>query len=122
MSLLEQDVQQRARVLLSEAGVLVWRQPTGTILPRAGGAIECAPVGACDLTGVVEPEGWRLELECKALKTKDRASQDSWEARMRAAGAIYLRLRVARGEDLEAAAQRWVREVLAAIAARRAGA
>ena len=56
--------------------------------------MECAPVGAADLTGVVAPEGWRVELEVKGARTRETPEQVRWRERMTALGCVALTLRL----------------------------
>lgn len=98
-------------------GVRVWRQPAGEVPAQRGGVVKCAPVGAADLSGIVAPEGWRLEIECKGEKTytapERRKKQAAWRAFILESGGIHLQLR---GPSVEAA----FIEVLEAIGRRRA--
>lgn len=94
----EQEFQQRFRLAVTRAQlpVRLWRQPTGSILAKRGGAVECAPVGAADLTGGVTNgprKGVRIEIEMKGTETPTTDAQRAWEAFCRASGFIYLHLR-----------------------------
>jgi hypothetical protein len=52
-------------------------------------------VGACDLTGIVGPEGWRLEIEVKGSRyrknPKKDAAQDRWAERIHGFGGIHIK-------------------------------
>ena len=48
-----------------------------------------APIGAADLSGLVRPEGWRLEVEVKA-GTKLRPQQRKWQKFIENFGGIYV--------------------------------
>lgn len=101
---LEQDFQQRVRTALTAAKVPVrlWRQPTGKILPRQGGAIEAAPVGAADLTGVpTSGSGARLEVELKGPRTPVGDAQDTWRDNVSTWGCGYARIRYDRKRSME---------------------
>lgn len=78
--------------------VRLWRQNSGKALLRGPGgtrAIQGAPTGACDLTGIVAPEGWRLEIEVKGSRyrpnPKKDAAQDRWADRIREFGGIHVK-------------------------------
>ncbi len=95
-AMLEQEFQQHLRVEVTRSlggRVRLWRQPTGKIRPLRGGAVECAPVGAADLTGIVSGSGVRLEVECKGAKTPTTDEQVQWRESMRERGAVVLELR-----------------------------
>lgn len=118
----EQDFQQRLRLAITAARlpVRLWRQPAGRLeLAGSKGFVEAAPVGAADLTGIVAPEGWRIEIEVKGPRTPVTTEQVHWREVMREAGAIALLVRydgkLLEDENLRAA----VETIRAAIAARR---
>lgn len=77
-------------------GVTVWRQNSGTILfrdaktgkPRTFRA--GVPAGAGDISGIVDPFGWRIEIEVKAEGGVVSEDQARWRANMQRAGAVYL--------------------------------
>lgn len=96
MTISEQDFSNALRVAVTAAhlGVTLWRQPAGKVRTDRGTWIECAPVGAADLTGVVAPEGWRVELEVKGAKTRETPEQRHWKERMTALGCLALTLRL----------------------------
>lgn len=74
-------------------GVRVWRQNAGKILTRSGGrerVFEAAPPGAADISGIVGPEGWRLEIEMKMPRGKRSDAQEAWAAMCAKHGALYL--------------------------------
>lgn len=122
MTISEQDYSNALRVAITAAriGVTLWRQPAGKVRTDRGTWVECAPVGAADLTGVVAPEGWRLELEVKAAKTRETPEQVRWRERMTALGCIALTLRLDPARTLAENATAAAETVRAAIATRRA--
>lgn len=73
----------------------LWRQNVGTVLVRdESGNVQRAfragaPKGAADLSGIVIPEGWRLEIETKAKRGKRSAEQISWAAFIERSGGVY---------------------------------
>jgi hypothetical protein len=74
----------------------IWRQNVGAILvrDRAGRPVRSfhagPPKGAADITGVIAPEGWRLELELKADGEKQSEAQRCWHLMVEQHGGIYL--------------------------------
>lgn len=117
----EQDFQQRLRTAITAAKlpVRLWRQPAGRLELSRGGFVDAAPVGAADLTGVVVPEGWRIEIEVKGPRTPTTTEQVHWREFMAASGAIALQVRYDGQLLLEENLLRAVEEIRAAIAARR---
>jgi hypothetical protein len=102
----------------------IWPQNCGKIIiPQKDGSKRAfnagPPDGASDISGIVCPEGWRIELEIKGPLTVVSDDQLNWEQRMLDAGAVYARYRIdaKRGlnENLDAAE----RALDDAIAARR---
>jgi hypothetical protein len=94
----EQEFQQRFRLALTAAQlpVRLWRQPAGRIHTDRDTFVECAPVGAADLTGGVTGglrKGTRVEIEVKGARTATTDAQLAWESFCRASGFVYLRLR-----------------------------
>lgn len=121
MSLSEQDFSNALRVAITAArlGVTLWRQPAGKVRTDRGTWVECAPVGAADLTGVVAPEGWRVELEIKGARTRETPEQVRWRERMTALGCLALTLRLDAARTLAENASDAAETVRAAIASRR---
>lgn len=88
------------RVIGSRPDVRLWRQNAGSItFADASGrlaAFRGAPEGAADLTGIVKPDGWRLEIEVKGPahrpgKDKRRDEmQARWAAFVEEFGGIYI--------------------------------
>jgi hypothetical protein len=108
----------RKRIFL-QLRIELWPQPPGKLQLKRGGWIECAPVGAADLTGLVTPEGWRLEIECKGKNTPETEAQRAWRAWIIARGGIALQARWNEGETFQQALTRCVSEVEEAIRLRR---
>jgi hypothetical protein len=50
------------------------------------------PKGAADITGIIKPEGWRLEIECKIGSRKRSPQQDRWGEFVQSFGGIYILL------------------------------
>jgi hypothetical protein len=102
------------RLNRQNAGKVEVRQRGGA----SGGWIDLAPVGAADLSGLVAPEGWRLEVEVK-VQEPHKAEQISWQNFIRMFGGIYVLVRWVPGLLVEANVARGVQLVDDAIAARR---
>ena len=71
------STEQALRVALTRElpALRLWRQPSGRVPALRGGVVEGAPNGAADLSGIVRPEGWRVEVEVKGAKTPEQANQ-----------------------------------------------
>lgn len=117
----EQEFQQRLRLALRAAvpSVRLWRQPAGRIRTDRGTWVECAPVGAADLSGIISGPGWRLEVEVKGAKTRTEPEQTRWLEAMRAHGAVALLVRYDASVTLEENVARACGEIAEAIQARR---
>lgn len=108
-------------------GVRVHRQNVGTITFRDAQTRRVRvfdagpPEGASDVSGIVAPEGWRLEIECKGLRTPTSDDQRKWGAHIRRSGGIHVVVRVRRGDCTDSAVARAVAAVAAAIRLRREG-
>lgn len=124
LSVLEQEFQQRFRVAVTTARpklpLRLWRQPAGRILAQRGGAVECAPTGAADLSGIVAPEGWRIEIEMKAATTAESDEQGPWATFIRESGGICFQLRYDESFSMQENLDRSIVALRAAIALRRA--
>lgn len=119
----EQEFQQQLRLAITRARlpVRLWRQPAGRMELARGGFVDAAPVGAADLTGIVSPEGWRIEIEVKGPRTPVTTEQVHWREVMREAGAIALLVRYDGKLTLEENLERAVGEIRTAIEERRRG-
>ncbi|MDO9020545.1 MAG: hypothetical protein Q8S73_36815 [Deltaproteobacteria bacterium] len=119
LSVLEQTFQQNFRTAVTAARpklpLRLWRQPSGTVLAKRGGAVECAPVGAADLSGIVAPEGWRLEIEMKAATTAESEEQGPWAKFIRESGGIAFQLRYDESLSMEENLERSILALRAAI-------
>lgn len=82
-------------------GVRVHRQNVGSVPVRGARRWFHAgpPEGAADISGIVGPEGWRLEIECKAAGRKRKPAQIQWAEQMAGLGAIYLLADARRGVE-----------------------
>lgn len=77
------------------------------------------PPGAADISGIVAPQGWRIEIETKAEDTETRPSQDSWRDMIRRMGGIYVRVRYNEGLTMKENIADATRTIETAIVVRR---
>ena len=94
---LEQAFMDRVMVAIgARDDVRCWRQNCGVIAVRdeRGDIMRVfragPPKGASDISGIVRPEGWRLEIECKGGRGKRTPAQLQWAEFIRASGGVYL--------------------------------
>lgn len=102
----------------------VHRQNAGRVEVRrrgggSGGYVDLAPEGAADLTGLVAPDGYKLEVEVK-VKEPHKPEQVRWQNFITAFGGIYVLVRWSPELDLDTNVARGVQLVDEAIVARRA--
>jgi hypothetical protein len=77
-------------------GMRIHRQNVGKVVvrDRAGNALRTfdagPPNGAADISGIVGPEGFRLEVETKSEDGKPSAAQLAWRNMIQAHGGIYV--------------------------------
>ena len=105
--------------------VRLWRQNVGSVPVRNERGVLLRyfhagpPTGASDLSGIVRPEGWRLELEFKSAEGERSPEQERWAAMVEGGGGVYALLAydasLSRVDNVAAA----VLAVEAAIARRR---
>lgn len=100
--------------------VRCWRQNAGEFRLASGHFAKAAPKGAADITGVVRPEGWRLEVEVKGAGGRLREGQDAWAERCAEWGCVYALVGYDPTRPLAANVDRGVGLVADAIEARRA--
>jgi hypothetical protein len=106
-------------------GVRVWRQNCGRIPVRdhRGKILRVfdagPPVGAADVSGIVRPEGFRLEVELKMPGGRRSAEQTRWAEFIAAAGGVYVLARFDQARSLADNLADATRAVADAIAARR---
>ena len=99
MNVLEQDFMKRVMLALgNRQGIRLHRQNVGRVeVAKKGkivGVFEAGPpTGAADLSGIVGPEGWRIELEIKSAKAEDRDAQEGWKRMIVAHGGIHVKTR-----------------------------
>ena len=103
----------------------VFRQNVGKVLVRGeDGRVRRAfsagpPKGAADLSGLVMPDGWRLEVETKAARGKQSKAQASWQRFIEASGGVYVLCAYDEALDMRANVAHAVAAVERAIAERR---
>jgi hypothetical protein len=104
----------------------VWRQNVGTLRVRdSAGRTERffhagPPEGAADLSGIVLPEGWRIEIELKAASGRRTKPQEAWGAFIERSGGVYVLIRYDEARPLEANLDAAECLIRSAIDARRA--
>lgn len=104
----------------------VWRQNVGSVPVRNehGRILRVfhagPPTGASDISGIVRPEGWRLELEMKSATGERSPAQERWADMIIRGGGVYALLAYDADLSLAENVAAAVVAVEAAIARRRA--
>jgi hypothetical protein len=106
--------------------VRVWRQNCGSVpvhrpMSRAPARYFDAgpPTGAADISGLISPVGWRLEVELKMPGEERSDEQLRWAAFCERSGAVYALVEYDGTVSLDANAMRGARSVEESIVARR---
>ncbi len=105
-------------------GVTVWTQNVGTMVffdpvARKRSVFKAGPPpGAADISGFVEPYGWRIEVECKSATGDRSPEQVTFAALATRGGAVYALAKYDAELDMAANVARGVALLEAAIAAR----
>jgi hypothetical protein len=104
----------------------VWPQNCGKILIAQKGGTKRAfdagpPKGAHDISGIVTPEGWRIEFEIKGEVTPVTTEQERWATLMQEMGAVVAFYRIDRSRSLEENLDRAAYALDEAIEVRRRG-
>lgn len=73
----------------SDPQIRIWRQNVGSVKIDGRYFHAGPPKGAADLSGIVSPEGWRLEIEVKGPKKKQSIHQKKWQQMIEKRGGIY---------------------------------
>jgi hypothetical protein len=122
----ELEFQQHLMLKLGATNTLrLWRQNVGSvpIRDRLGKVVRVfhagPPTGASDLSGIVRPEGWRLEIELKSADGTRSLEQIRWGDFITASGGVYVLLAYDAGLSLADNVERAASAVLCAIDARR---
>jgi hypothetical protein len=79
------------------------------------------PNGASDISGIVAPEGWRIEFELKGHRTKHSDAQKNWSKQMKKLGAVVAFYRIDKRRSLEENLDRAAYVLDEAIEVRRRG-
>ena len=75
----ERDVVNAVLLALSaEPGVRVWRHNVGAMKSDTGRFVRFGLPGQSDISGILSPEGWRLEVEAKTQTGRLSESQRRW--------------------------------------------
>lgn len=125
MSTLEQSYLKTLMLALGlRKDLRIWRQNVGTVEVVKRGKIvgifdAGPPPGAADISGIVGPEGWRLEIETKASKTISRETQEAWEKMILKHGGVYVRVRYNENQTMEENISRTIKEIEEGIGRRR---
>lgn len=88
-------------------GVRVWRQNVGSIAfldarTRQKRVFHAGPPdGAADISGIVAPEGWCLEVEVKSSRRRVTPEQLRWAAFVIRSGAVHAVVRYEGAHDAE---------------------
>lgn len=69
--------------------IKLWRQNTGVARIK-GSFVRFGKVGCGDISGVIAPDGRRIEVECKLRKGVHREAQMAFGEMIRKHGAIYV--------------------------------
>lgn len=95
LDVLESHYQAACQIAITRSGlpVKIWRQQAGRVELKRGGWMTLAPVGAADLSGLVDGEGWRVEIEVKSETAPVTDEQLVWEKMIVAGGGVYVRRR-----------------------------
>lgn len=104
----------------------VWAQNCGKILiPQANGSKRAfdagPPPGAHDISGIVIPEGWRIEFELKGHQTRVTEAQERWAKLMQEMGAVVAFYRIDASRSLDENLDRAAYALDEAIEVRRRG-
>jgi len=107
-------------------GLHLFRQSVGMVRinqegPDTERVVRFGIPGMCDVSGLVEPQGWRVEIECKRYGQNLSEKQHHWCGNMIAWGGIYYLARPQIHETLEDAVPRWSEDIEKLIAAKRKG-
>jgi hypothetical protein len=103
-----------------------WRQNSGVVpIRNHAGKVERyfhagPPAGAADLSGIVRPEGWRLEVEMKSATGDLEPEQEVWRDFIVASGGVHAVVKYDASLSLADNLAAGTALILAAIAARRA--
>lgn len=112
-------------VIGSKPLMRIWRQNVGSICirDRKGSPIGWfhagPPAGAADISGIVGPEGWRIEIETKGAVTKQSEAQIVFGRVVTSNGGIYIVCRYDAAQDMDVNLQRAEVEIESAIELRR---
>lgn len=123
----ELDFQARFMLAIGALPVLrIHRQNTGSVPVRNERGVLLRyfhagpPTGAADLSGIVRPEGWRLEIEMKSATGTRSDEQIIWGDHIVSSGGVYALVAYDPTRSLKENVADGIAVVLAAIDARRA--
>lgn len=111
----------------ARSGFRIWIQNNGVIPVKneRGKTVSYfdagVPNGASDISGIVAPEGWRIEFELKGQRTKHSDAQKNWAKQMDKLGAVVAFYRIDSKRSLEENLDRAAYALDEAIEVRRRG-
>jgi len=113
-------------VLWKIPGLTVWRQNSGKMMVRDEETgikrrFDGAPKGAADITGILAPEGIRVEIEANGKRGKMRPEQIQWAVRIQNAGGLYLYAPMFKDRHANESVSYWKMALEDLIAQRRKG-
>lgn len=74
----------------SRTDLRLWRQNTGAAIRPGGGLIRFGIPGMADISGIMQPNGRRIEIECKAPSGRQSKEQQRWQRMIEWAGGLYI--------------------------------
>lgn len=106
------------RVWIQNNGVIPVKNERGKTVSYFDAGV---PNGASDISGIVAPEGWRIEFELKGQRTKHSDAQKNWAKQMEKLGAVVAFYRIDKSRSLEENLDRAAYALDEAIEVRRRG-
>jgi hypothetical protein len=71
-------------------GVKVWRANVLVARDRTGRVVRAGIPGQADISGILAPNGRRLEIECKTATGRQTEDQKRWQRMIEAHGGLYV--------------------------------
>lgn len=85
----------------SHPDVRIWRANVLVAKDARGRVVRAGITGQADISGLLAPNGRRLEIECKAPHGRQTDAQRNWQSMIQSLGGLYVLARSA--DDVEAA-------------------
>lgn len=87
----ERDIQAEIlRELGARPDIRLWRSNAGAARGATGRVVRFGVRGQGDLSGLIGPEGWRLELEVKSAAGRQTKEQRAFQAMVERFGGCYV--------------------------------